>query len=129
MCSNENGFNIENGVLVKFDPEEYEGTLDDLLVPEGVTEIGKEAFLINPDDDFAGVPYLSKVTLPSTCTILRQAAFYGCQDLTEVKCLAKLELLEIGVFSDCNKLEFCVGVPKNQDYIPEHLYDRCGMLM
>ena len=124
-----NGFHVKKGVLVKFNARQCYSNFNDLHVPEGITEIGREAFrqCADEDDDFCGVYGLVKVTLPTTCTVIGSGAFYSCQHLREVKCLAKLESLGIGSFSDCNKLESCVEIPENQDFIPDHLYDRCGM--
>ena len=128
------GFHVKNGVLVKFVPDEYyayHDSLGVLVIPEGVTEIGEDAFTQcecgDNAEDFCGVFGLYKVTLPSTCTVLRRAAFYSCRDLREIKFLTKIELIESAVFSDCPNLKDFVEIPDTQDTIPCFLYNSGGL--
>ena len=128
------GFHVENGVLVKFNPDKYyaiHNSVRSIVIPEGVTEIGYNAFRQceygDNDDDFCGVQGLVEVTLPSTCTVLRGGALFSCRDLHKVKFLAKLELIESAAFSDCPNLTDFVDIPKTQNTIPSFLYNEGGL--
>lgn len=64
-------FVIKNGVLKK-----YTGPGGEVVIPEGVTEIGWGAF-----QNCTG---LQQVTLPKGLTAIRREAFRGCTSLTEI---------------------------------------------
>ena len=89
--SNPGDFIIENGVLKK-----YVGPGGDVVIPDGVTAIGKEAFLSCEtltcvtipegvvrigDSAFCDCPSLSEVRLPESVTGIEQFAFYDCPEL------------------------------------------------
>ena len=67
-------FVIENNALIKFN-----GTSEDtdIVIPEGVTKISKEAFAKNK--------YIETVTLPSTLTEIEQRIFFECDNLKFIK--------------------------------------------
>lgn len=80
---------IEDGVLLKFNGTSEE---TDVVIPEGVTRINREAFAKNI--------FIEKVTLPSTLVAVEQNVFYGCDNLkileftndnpsAEIKCYYK----------------------------------------
>ena len=62
----ENGFVIEYGVLV-----EYTGDAEEVVIPEGVTSIG--------DDAFADCSSLRSVTIPDSVTYIGAGAFSFCK--------------------------------------------------
>lgn len=64
-------FEIEGGVLVK-----YDGEGGDVVIPDGVTSIGEEAFLFCRN--------LISVTIPDSVTSIGDYAFYGCHGITSV---------------------------------------------
>ena len=64
------GFKIENGVLENC-TEEPGVTV--VVVPEGVTKIGSEAF--------TGLSSLESITLPDSVTQIGWSAFSGCKNL------------------------------------------------
>ncbi len=66
--SNASDFVIEN-VLTK-----YTGPGGDVVIPDGVTEIGKDAF--------SGCTGLTSVTIPDSVTAIGKSAFSGCEKLT-----------------------------------------------
>lgn len=66
--SNINDFVIEDGILTK-----YVGKETEVVIPEGVTEIGLRAF--------AGCEKLKKVTIPETVTKVGSEAFKNCKQL------------------------------------------------
>lgn len=69
--SDSKDFVIENGVLKK-----YNGPGGEVVIPEGVTEIGWGAF-----QNCTG---LQQVTLPKGLTAIKMRAFAGCTSLTEI---------------------------------------------
>ena len=91
-------FEIENGVLVA-----YHGTDSEVVIPEGVTEIGEAAFASGEEGE-GGVD-LKKVTIPASVTKIGTSAFEGCA-LTEVIFAEGSQLQQIGssAFAYCTKL-------------------------
>lgn len=98
-------FVIENGVLVK-----YTGSEGDIVVPEGVTEIGSYAFSkinILPD----GRKWLTtnhvplSVTLADSVEHIDDAAFAECENLHTVVFSANLKTIGDNAFARCFKLE------------------------
>ena len=64
-------FVIENGVLVS-----YVGIGGDVVIPDGVTCIG--------DNAFSGCSSLTSVWIPDGVTSIEKGAFYGCTGLTSI---------------------------------------------
>ena len=62
-------FSIRDGVL-----ERYTGNQKDVVIPEGVTEIGWRAFFVCTS--------LTAVSIPESVTKIGEDAFYGCASLT-----------------------------------------------
>lgn len=98
-------FVIENGVLVK-----YTGSEGDIVVPEGVTEIGSYAFSkinILPD----GREWLTENYVPLSVTLadsvehIDNAAFAECKNLHTVVFSANLKTIGDNAFARCSKLE------------------------
>lgn len=88
LAADANGFTInQNGVLTQ-----YTGTSTDVVIPEGVTEIGSEAF--------RGLP-LTSVTCPSSLLTIGFAAFSGCRTLTNVTLSGSLVEIKNSAFQDC----------------------------
>lgn len=100
----------DHGVLVK-----YNGTDRVVILPDGITEIGEQAFF--------GCCSLTNITIPKNVTSIGEDAFYGCSNLTNVTVSVKLAFktwlldgeeycmgddmrisLEEWAFSDCPKL-------------------------
>lgn len=66
-----NGFVIKNGVL-----EEYEGDESKITIPNGVEEIGEEAF--------AYCDSLQSITIPDSVKEIKRYAFKGCDSLRSI---------------------------------------------
>lgn len=92
FAADANGFTInQTGVLTK-----YTGASTDVIIPEGVTEIGNEVFSKLP---------ITSVTCPSSLLKIGFSAFYGCRTLTSVT--LSNGLVEVGnsAFQDCTGLK------------------------
>ena len=87
----ENTFQIEKGVLVK-----YNGTQSDVIVPDGVVEIGEFAFI--------GKRSLQSVVLPDSVKTICQSAFSMCRNLKTVVCYG-VETIGCHAFYDCRRLQ------------------------
>ncbi len=70
--SNASDFIIENGVLTK-----YVGPGGDVVISEGVKEIGKDVFYKND--------LLTSVIFPESLKIIRSPAFASCGGLTSIE--------------------------------------------
>lgn len=93
-------FVIENGVLV-----EYQGPGGDVVVPDGVTEIGEAAFF-----DWEG-SNVTSVTLPIGVTKIDEHAFYECTGLTSITLPVGLKEIEGYAFENCESL-ISVALPE-----------------
>ena len=84
-------FVIENGILI-----EYKGLGGDVIVPDGVTSIGEEAFY--------GCDGLLSVTLPEGVTTIEHGAFEDCKNLASVTLPEGLTSIEYRAFLHCTSL-------------------------
>ena len=84
-------FIIENGVL-----SEYVGPGGDVVVPEGVAEIGAFAFRRCGE--------LTGVTLPNGLTAIGDSAFEGKTGLTTITLPDTIEIIGKRAFANCTNL-------------------------
>ncbi len=112
--SNPNDFVIENGVLTK-----YIGPGGDVILPEGITEVGKNAFIwcIN----------LSSVTVPSSIKAIGDCAFRGCSKLAEVNQFTGVQTIGSEAFADCKSLHD-ITLPKGLTQIGDGAFKNCASL-
>ena len=95
-------FVIKDGVL-----RIYNGNEKDVVIPEGVTEIGDWAF--------ARCSSLTSIVIPNGVTKIGETAFEGCTSLESISISASVKELSIGVFYDCTSLkEIRYGGTKSQ---------------
>ena len=87
----EKDFIIKDGTLVK-----YDGTSDEIVVPEGVTVIGQCAFFTRDT--------ITSVVLPEGVRRIDYQAFFGCVGLTSVSIPSTLREIERPAFGDCAHL-------------------------
>ncbi len=135
--SNIQDFTIENSVLTR-----YTGPGGDVVIPEGITEIGDWAFsnctgltsVTIPEgvteiggSVFYGCTSLSSVTIPEGVTEIRSWSFFGCTDLTSV--IIPEGVTKIGgcAFGGCTNLQ-SVMIPESVMEIGEVAFQGCKNL-
>ena len=99
LSTDENGFTVytngEEKILV-----DYVGEQTDIILPDGVTKIGRWAIAY----DVCKV-FVSSVVLPDTVKMIDEYAFCGQRKLTQVTCGTGLKEICSMAFWDCSKLE------------------------
>ena len=132
-----NDFFIENGRLIK-----YNGDGGAVTIPEGVTEIGDEAFkecrrlkeIIIPDsvavigsNAFLSCRSLNELILPDSVTIIKWGAFEDCRNLKQVKLSKSLKNLQWNLFFGCSSLTE-IEIPDGVETIGNHVFYACSSL-
>ena len=111
---NNQEFVITDSVLIK-----YTGHAQELVIPDGVTEIGSLAFENCTD--------LIKVTLPHGLTVIGEWAFGGCTHLQEVTLPDTLTVIGDSAFSNCTGLRQ-ITLPHGLQKIGDSAFSRCSAL-
>lgn len=130
-------FTIVDGVLQK-----YRGTGGDVVIPEGVTSIGEEAFyecsvlssITIPEgvtsigkNAFADCYGLENISFPRELTSIGENAFVGCTALKSITLLEGLTNIGTGAFLYCcNLVE--VTLPEGLTSIGGGAFDSCNKL-
>lgn len=88
----------KNGIVTK-----YSGDVTELVIPEGITEIGA------PEDSwkpgiFEGHEELTSVILPESLLRIGDKAFKGCSGLTDIRIPDSVTSIGADAFSDCSGL-------------------------
>lgn len=90
-----NGFEIEMNVLVV-----YTGMEEHVVIPDGVTTIGRGAFVENA--------HVVSVVIPDSVTVIDDHAFHGCRALESIvipDSVTRMGGLEFSIFEDCTSLK------------------------
>ncbi|MBO7417072.1 MAG: leucine-rich repeat protein [Bacteroidaceae bacterium] len=90
-----------------------------LVIPEGITEIGVEAF--------SRCNQLESVTIPSTVCFMEASVFKGCSNLKTVFFENGLTALSQGMFMNCRNLE-SVHLPSTLNDIGDGAFSDCRHL-
>ena len=106
-------FVIENGVVTA-----YNGNGGNVVIPNGVTAIGDEAFRNNDT--------ITSVTIPSTVTTIGQYAFDDCESLTGVTIPEGVTSIGEGAFWSTGLTE--VTIPASVTEIGERAFYECSGL-
>ena len=112
--SNPSDFVIENGVLKK-----YSGPGGDVIVPEGVTCIGNEAFVL--------CRVLTNITLPESVTSIGYSAFYGCSAMTSITIPEGLISIGYEAFRGCSALK-SITIPESVTNVGNSSFAFCRAL-
>lgn len=108
--SDEGDFEIEDGVLVK-----YHGNGEDVVIPNGVVEIGFEAF--------RNCYSVNSVTIPNSMKCIGEYAFIGCY-LTSVTIPNSVTKIRNHAFQNCTNLR-SVTIPNSVKYIGDFAFSGC----
>ena len=109
--STDDGFQITDGVLTK-----YTGPGGDVTIPDGVTEIGSNAF--------ENCKALTGIVIPDSVTKIGMNAFRGCTGLKEVTVPDGVTSIEDYVFYHCEAMER-VSLPKGIVSIGHSSFEYC----
>ena len=132
------GLIIKDTVVVGF----TENVSADLVIPDGVTAIGEDAFwhcynitsLTIPDTvttiktgAFSYCYNLASVTIPDSVTHIEGGAFSSCESLMTVMIPSSVQSIGIGAFAGCTKLETVI-VQANITEIASGTFRDCDAL-
>ena len=112
--STEDGFQITDGVLKK-----YTGPGGDVTIPDGVTEIGSNAF--------ENCEALTGIAIPASVTKIGMSAFSGCTGLKDVQLSKGLEEIGTTSFSNCTSLA-SIQVPETVSVLRMGAFNMCTAL-
>ena len=130
-------FVIENNILVG-----YKGEDENVVIPEGVTEIAKNVFknctFIKSvkfpnslerigENAFNGCSELGQITFPDSLKELGWYTFCGCTGITEIVFTDNLKSMGWYTFKDCKSL-VSVVVAASTTYIPPNIFENCTSL-
>jgi len=100
--------------------KKYTVTETHVVIPDGVTEIGVQAFVKNNT--------MVSLEIPDSVTMIHEEAFLLCKKLISVKMPKTLESLEQGAFRRCENLQ-SLRIPDGIKEIPEYLLAGCQELI
>ncbi len=112
--SNKNDFVIINRELTK-----YKGYGGDVIIPDGVTNIGENAF--------SGCKGLTSITIPQGVTSIGDKAFSGCTGLTSVIIPDGVIYIDNWAFDHCSGLT-SVTIPESVTNIGSQAFEGCSGL-
>lgn len=118
--SSEEDFVIEDGVLIK-----YKGSASEVVIPEGVTEIGGADYANKNGLNYNST--IQKVVLPKTLKEIRGYAFYMCTGLSEIEIPEGVTTIGAMAFEDCRGLTEII-IPESVILIGSHAFGFCDNL-
>ena len=98
----------------------FEGcsSLETIVIPEGVTTIGKNTF--------KNCTRLKNIVLPSSVTSLSEGVFYGCISLESVTLSENIKTIGSRCFYGCRKLNY-LYLPDMLEYLPQDCFVDSGI--
>lgn len=138
------GFEIKDNVLVKYTEE----GVTEVVIPDGVTKIGEEAFLncknltsiTIPDSvteiadgyfyngAFSGCLSLTSINIPDSVTKIGNRAFYNCPKLTSIMIPDSVTIIGEGAFIGCKTLA-SITIPSSVTEICNSVFYDCSSLI
>ncbi len=112
--SNASDFVIENGVLKK-----YVGPGGGVVVPDGVIEIGENAF--------SNKNLIISISIPESVTTIGKMAFRGCVSLESVSLPQGVESIGNRAFMNCSALKG-IRVPDSVKSMGTYVFSNCSSL-
>ncbi|MCM1165781.1 MAG: leucine-rich repeat domain-containing protein [Lachnospiraceae bacterium] len=109
----ENGFVIENGVLIR-----YAGGAAEVRIPDGVSEIGAGAFFDNDS--------IESVYIPDSVEVIGEKAFRDCDNLRKVRMPQRLRVIGLQAFTWCKALS-AVFIAKTVTRIGAGAFCECSL--
>ena len=111
---------IDGYPVTAIDDEAFRSaTIKSVVIPEGVTSIGSDAF-------FACYS-LKSVTMPDSITSIGEGAFSSCTSLTNIKIPEGVTVIASGTFNNCTSLE-SVKLPDTLTIIDNSAFRKCESL-
>ena len=102
-----------------FQNADYGDVLQEIIISEGITEIGKYAF--------ENCWSLTNITIPNGVTVLGEYAFVDCDSLTSITIPNGITIIPSHAFRDCNNL-INVVIPESVTTIGEFAFADCWRL-
>ena len=115
FASEDNRYITVNGVLRSF----ASAGLEEYHIPDGVIEIGKQAF------DGAN---LIKVIIPNSVTKIQQYAFTNCSSLIDITLPNTITQISYGTFQNCSSLTH-ITIPNGVTSIEGYAFSHCSSLI
>ena len=98
---------------------DYHETIKTLIISDGVTSIGNNAF--------SNFSKLTSVSLPSSLTSIGSSAFEGCDNLTSINLPTSLTSIGSSTFKGCNGLT-SINLPTSLTSIGSSAFEGCNGL-
>ncbi len=105
-------------VIVAGELKKYKGSSVDVVIPEGITIIGRGAF--------SSCCGLRRVVIPNGVERIGYEAFSGCHNLEEVVIPESVEIIGQNAFAFCRKLKR-IELPKNLKCISDYMFWQSGL--
>ena len=110
-------FEVVDGCLVK-----YKGSQADVVIPEGITSIGKSAF-----KEPRSLISLISIVIGDSVTSIDERAFEGCKQLTNIIIGNKVETIGDSAFANCTSLKK-IAIPNSVITIGRSAFKGCECL-
>ena len=105
--------------IVGYSLEKYNGTSENVIIPEGVKQIGLDAF--------RNCTFLKSIIIPDGVIRIRHNAFSGCRSLVKITLPDSLKEIQGGAFEYCSSLQ-SIELPPNLKEIGSHAFKGCTSL-